>query len=97
MANPEFFRHNETIKKYNATALKALDGTDTVINDLWQITESAPKSYHSDWVHYYTPEGTELIGDKVIQVICTALKITRNEIDTESFEGEKYSKQNIGM
>lgn len=96
MANPEFFRHNETIKKYNATALKALEETDTVINDLWEITESIPKSYHSDWVHYYTPEGTKLIGDKVTETICSALGISRNDIDMETFESEKYSKKKIG-
>ena len=97
MANPEFFRHNETIKKYNAAALKALENTDTFINDLWSITEAAPRSYHSDWVHYYTNEGTKLIGNKVTEAICSVLGIVRSDIDIENFEGEKYSKSNIGF
>lgn len=96
MARPEFFRHNETIKKYNAIALKALEKTNTVINNLWDITETAPESYHSDWVHYYTPEGTELIGNKVLAVICSELKISKNEVNIESFEPENYSKTSIG-
>ena len=96
MANPEFFRHNEVIKKYNEAALRALADTDTVINDLWPITESAPKSYHSDWVHYYTDEGTELIGGKVLSVICSELGITADKVNIKDFTPEKYSKSNIG-
>ena len=96
MANPEFFRHNETIKKYNEAALRALADTDTVINDLWPITESMPKSYHSDWVHYYTDEGTELIGGKVLSVICSELGITADKVNIKNFTPEKYSKSNIG-
>ena len=96
MANPDFFRHNETIKKYNEAAIRALSNTDTVINDLWSITENLPKSIHSDWVHYYTDKGTEIIGGKVLSVICKELCITSDKIDIENFEGEKYDKQNIG-
>ena len=96
MANPTFFRHNETIKKYNAAALKALKESDTVINDLWNVSEAAPRSYHSDWVHYYTDEGTALIGNKVLSVICSELGIQKNEVELEDFEPEKYSKSSIG-
>jgi hypothetical protein len=97
MASPDFFRHNETIKKYNAAAIRALSETDTVINDLWNITEAAPRSYHSDWVHYYTDEGTELIGGKVLSAICRELDIDRKEMNAKEFEGEKYTKSNIGI
>lgn len=95
-ANPDFFRHNTTIQKYNAQALEALKDTDTVINDLYSLTASVPDSYRSDWVHFYTPEGTELIGGKVLSVICKMLAITPEQIDMESFESENYSKSNIG-
>ncbi len=96
MANPKFMRHNTTIEKYNAEALRALSGTDTVINDLYSLTASVPDSYRSDWVHFYTPEGTELIGGKVLSVICEILSITPEQINMESFESENYSKSNIG-
>ena len=96
MAKPEFMRHNVIIEKYNAEALRVLSNTDTVINDLYSITESVPDSYRSDWVHFYTPEGTELIGGKVLSLICELLDITPEQINIEDFEPEKYSKSNIG-
>ena len=96
MARPEFMRHNDTIEKYNATALSALADTDTIIDDLYPLTAGVPDSYRSDWVHFYTPEGTELIGGKVLSVICAALDITPAEVNIEGFEPERYSKDNIG-
>ncbi len=96
MAKPEFMRHNTTIEKYNAEALRALSDTDTVINDLYSLTASVPDSYRSDWVHFYTPEGTELIGGKVLSVLCELLDITSEQINIENFKPEKYSKSNIG-
>ena len=89
-------RHNTTIEKYNAEALRVLSDTDTVINDLYSLTASLPDSYRSDWVHFYTPEGTELIGGKVLSVICEILSITPEQIDMEKFRSEQYSKSNIG-
>lgn len=96
MGKPEFMRHNATIEKYNAEALRALSGTDAVINDLYSLTASFPDTYRSDWVHFYTPKGTELIGGKVLSVICELLSIDPNEVNIESFEPERYSKNNIG-
>ena len=96
MGKPEFMRHNATIETYNAEALRALSDTDTVINDLYSLTASVPDSYRSDWVHFYTPEGTELIGGKVLSVICELLAITADQINIENFKPESYSKSNIG-
>lgn len=96
MSRPEFTRHNSTIQKYNDAALCALSDTDTVINDLHPITASVPDSYRSDWVHFYTPEGTELIGGTVLSVICKLLDITPAEVNIENFNPENYSKSNIG-
>ena len=97
MARPEFKRHNSIIKKYNAIALEALRDTDTLINDLYSITEDAPRGYHSDWVHYSTREGTAFLGGKVSDVIASELGIKKNEINAERFIAEKYSKDSIGM
>ncbi|MBR2611791.1 MAG: hypothetical protein IKC72_01860 [Clostridia bacterium] len=96
MAHPEFFRHNATIEKYNEAARRALQNTDTIINDLYPLTASVPDSYRSDWVHFYTPEGTELIGRRVLSVICDQLDISPEEVNIENFEPEQYSKSNIG-
>ncbi len=96
MAKPEFMRHNTTIEKYNTEALRALSNTDTIINDLYSLTASVPDSYRSDWVHFYTPEGTELIGGKVLSVLCELLDITSEHINIENFNPENYSKSNIG-
>ncbi len=96
MAHPDFFRHNATIEKYNEAALRALQNTDTIINDLYSLTASVPDSYRSDWVHFYTPEGTELIGRRVLSVICDLLDISPEEVNIENFEPENYSKSNIG-
>lgn len=89
-------RHNATIEKYNAVALRALEGTDTVINDLYPLTASLPDSYHSDWVHFYTPEGMEQIGGRVLSVICDLLDIKAEQINIKDFKPENYSKSNIG-
>lgn len=95
-SKPDFTRHNANIEKYNAKAIGALVGTDTVINDLYSLTESFPDSYRSDWVHFYTPEGTELIGRRVLSVICELLDITAEQVNIENFKPEQYSKSNIG-
>ncbi|MBO7214578.1 MAG: SGNH/GDSL hydrolase family protein [Clostridia bacterium] len=96
MANPDFKRHNEIIEQYNAAALEALAGTDTVINDLYTLTKNLPNSYRSDWVHFYTPEATEIIGGRVLSIICELLGIKASEINIENFEPERYSNKNIG-
>ena len=43
-----------------------------------------------------TPEGTDLIGGKVLSLICELLSINPNEVNIENFEPERYSKSNIG-
>ncbi len=96
MSRPEFTRHNATVQRYNAEALRVLMDTDTVINDLYSLTASFPSAYRSDWVHFYTPSGTEAIGGKVLSVICNLLDIAPSGINIEDFQPEKYSKTNIG-
>ena len=96
MSSKDFTRHNKTIEKYNEAALRALSGTDTVINDLYSFTASFPVSFRSDWVHFYTPEGTEAIGGRVIALISELLKIQPSQIDLKDFSPERYSKDNIG-
>ena len=92
----DFRRHNSTIEKYNQAALRALNGTGTVINDLYSLSCSCPLEYHSDAVHYYTDEGTALFGKKVLSVICGELGISAEEVNLKDFKPENYSKDNIG-
>ncbi len=92
----EFIRHNAIIEKYNERAIEALADTDCVINDLYALTSKLPESYHSDATHYYTPEATELIGGRVLAIICRELGIEADEVDIENFEPEKYTADNIG-
>ena len=93
---PHFKRHNTVIEEFNKAAIDALSGTDTIINDLYGVTANAPLSYHSDFVHYYTNEGTELIGGAVLSVICKELDIAASEVNIENFDPEHYTKENIG-
>lgn len=96
MSKPDFTRHNKTIEKYNVEAVKALSNTDTVINDLYTLTTTFSDSYRSDWVHFYTPKATELIGGRVLSIISELLNISPTEINIDDFVPEKYSKKNIG-
>ncbi len=96
MSKPEFTRHNKTIEKYNAEAVKALSNTDTIINDLYSLTTTFPNSYRSDWVHFYTPKATELIGGRVLSIISKLLNISPTQINIDDFIPEKYSEKNIG-
>ena len=96
MSIPEFTRHNSTIEKYNCAALSALSSTDTVINDLYSLTAALPRSYRSDWVHFYTPEGTEAIGGRVLEVICRELGISAIGGKEATDANQRYTKDQIG-
>lgn len=91
-----FKRHNEVIRAYNAAAIEALAGTDTVINDLYPLSASCPDAYHSDMTHYSTPAGIELLGGKVVSVISSQLDIAPTSINIENFDPEHYSVESIG-
>ena len=93
-----FSRKNATIKAYNDIAVKALKeiGSNTVINDLYSLCETFPVSFHSDAVHFYTPEATDKIGKQVLSHICTLLDIPAKNVNIKDFKPENYTKQNIG-
>ena len=93
---PDFRRHNAIIEQYNAAALRALADTDTVINDLYALSASFPKSYYSDATHFYTDEGREYMSGRVLSVICDTLNIEATSVNIENFTPEKYSADNIG-
>ena len=92
----DFRRHNSTIEKYNERAIESLRGTETEINDLYALAKTFPNEYRSDAVHFYTDKGTEMLGGRVLSLICDILGIEAKEINIEGFEPEKYSEKNIG-
>lgn len=94
---PSFKRHNSVIETYNAAAKEALSDTDTVIDDLYSVTYGCPEECCSDMTHFNNPKGAALVGGKVLSVICSELGITADDVNIESFELEKYTKQNIGQ
>ena len=93
---PDFCRHNAIIEEYNAAAVRALASTDTVINDLYSLTKSFPDSYRSDATHFYTDKGTEMIGSRVLSLICDELDIAASAVNIDGFVPENYSAKNIG-
>ena len=72
-----FTRYNREIEQYNEIALEALRDTDTVINDLYALTKELPASFYSDMTHLYTPEGTAVMTNQVLSVICGTLGLEK--------------------
>ena len=90
-------RHNSTIEQYNRIAVETLSDTGCRINDLYTRTQNAPLEIRNgDPTHFYTPEGTKLIGDRVLSYICGELGIEASEVNLENFVPEKYDKKTIG-
>ena len=90
-------RHNSTIEQYNRIAVETLSDTGCLINDLYTLTKNAPVEIRGgDPTHFYTPEGTRLIGDRVLSYICGELGIEASEVNLENFVPEKYDKKTIG-
>ena len=89
--------NNTIIEAYNQAAIEALKDTDTIINDLYALTKDFPNDWHSDLVHYRTPAAIQAIGNQVVETISKELDITAKEIDMETFDPTRYSKDNIGF
>ena len=75
------FRKNSDIEAYNEVAIKVVTKYGFEVNDLHSLLKDVPESYHSDCTHYYTPEATRLISNKVIECISNALEITPKTLD----------------
>jgi len=73
----DFFRRNAEIEDYNRYALAALEGTDTVIDDLCEASRGIPQDYYIDAVHMYSPEGRKHMGDAVLNCICPLIGIEK--------------------
>ena len=82
---PNFKRYNRDIDEYNRIALEALKDTDEVINDLNSFTKGLPDSFYSDMTHLYTPDGTNAMTNKVLDVICTELGFEKIPYDSKDY------------
>ena len=71
----DFKRYNEEIEKYNETAVNIATKYGFKINDLYKVSTSLPDEAHSDSVHYYTPSGTEVFTNQVLDFIVPAIGI----------------------
>ena len=90
-----FYRRNCVIEEYNKAALRALEGTDTIIDDLYHHTLNCDEKYHSDLTHFNNPEGAAFVGGKVLSVLCQTLDIPAADVNVENFELERYTAENI--
>lgn len=66
-------RYNKDVEEYNRIACEVCTKHGVIINDLYGLLKDAPASYHSDQSHFYTADGTEVIGGQVNRVICEAM------------------------
>lgn len=85
----EYKRFNSDIRRYNEIAIQTLTPLGAIFNDLYAITENAPKECYSDCTHFNTVAGIKLVGGKVLDCICEHLAIDRNglqEREAELFE-----------
>ena len=78
-ANDPSYRLNAEIEEYNRYALEALADTDTVIDDLCEVSRKVPQDYYIDAVHMYAPEGRKLMGDAVLNCICPLIGIQKQK------------------
>ena len=81
----DFKRYNKDVEEYNRIAIDVLKDTDTVINDLYSFTKSLPEEYYSDMTHLYTPDGTNAMTNKVLDVICDELGFEKINYDSRDY------------
>ena len=91
----EFWRSNETIKAYNAVAVKVMKEHNIEVNDLYALMEGAPDHYFSDRTHYYTKDATEIMTGRVLQVIEEQIGVTGKQLDYTKLFGA--SSDDVGM
>ena len=70
-------RYNADTRAFNEAAVAVLTELGEEINDLYSLVDGVPTDYYSDCTHLYTPEGTRLIGECVLDVVCRAAKIEK--------------------
>ena len=85
----EYKRYNSDIRTFNEIAIKTLTPLGEEFDDLYSISESAPKVCYSDPTHFNTLAGIKRIGGAVVDCLCEKLNIDRamlSEKEAELFE-----------
>lgn len=91
--NKNFMRYNEDVEKYNKVAVDIVKKYGFEVNDLYSLSATLPEEAHSDWVHYYTPMGTEAFTNQVLSHVVPALGI-EEEI---AYKEDMYTDKPIGI
>ena len=91
-----FKRFNNEIREYNAVAINALKDTDTLINDLYSVSEKATADCRSDMTHFNTEKGIKLIGGEVLGVICKELGIDVSKLKDKDIRPDEINKKELG-
>jgi hypothetical protein len=94
---PPYQRFNLDIEKFNAIAIETLAPLGVVINDLYSLTKSAPSSCRSDMTHFYTVDGIQLLGEKVVKTVCENLEIPFSKIKEVGAKRPNISKELMGL
>jgi len=89
----DFKRYNEEIEEYNKVAVEIVKKYGFAVNDLYAVSTSLPEEAHSDFVHYYTPMGTEAFANEVLSHILPLIGITE-EI---SYKEDLYTDKPVGI
>lgn len=92
----DFKRYNSDIIAFNKAAIKALEGTDEQINDLYSITENIPDSARSDLTHFNTPDGVRIVGGAVVSALCRIAGIDEAELIDATADPNKVDKKTLG-
>lgn len=93
---PPYQRRNADIERFNKIAVETLSPLGVTINDLYSITKDAPSCCRSDMTHFYTTEGIRLIGQRVLQEICTQLDIPSTEVNAVDVVIPKLTEKLVG-
>lgn len=88
-----FKRYNNEIEEYNKVASEIAEKYGFLIDDLYEVSSKLPESAHSDAVHYYTPEGTEVFTNQVLASIVPYLDIDREIV----YKEDLYTDKPVGM
>ena len=89
----DFKRYNEEIEEYNKVAVEIVKKHGFAVNDLYSLSKTLDESVHSDAVHYYTPEGTEVFANKVLKVLAEALELD----EVPEYREELHTDKPVGI
>ena len=89
----DFKRYNEEIAAYNAAAVAVVEKYGFAVNDLYTASVALGDDAHSDPVHYYTPQGTEVFTKQVLSYIAPALGLA----DVPQYQEVVHTAKPVGI